>query len=153
MAIVFLDSSAAAKAYVAEQGSPWVRSMLDPLAANELYASVLTGVEVMSALVRRRRMGSLGEHEFFAALAEFRDDWQHLYSHVGIDERVVDRAMTLAEAHGLRAYDAMQLALATFLHEQCVGLGLSLMLVSADDELNTAAVTEGLDVENPNLHP
>jgi hypothetical protein len=29
----------------------------------------------------------------------------------------------------------------------------SLVLVSADADLNTAAIAEGLPVENPNLHP
>lgn len=31
-------------------------------------------------------------------------------------------------------------------------LGLSMVLVSADDELNAAAAAEGLQVENPNRY-
>ncbi len=62
--------------------------------------------------------------------------------------------MLSARTHGLRAYDAVQLAAA---HEasriyQTAGLG-PVTLVSADQELNAAATTSGLIVEDPNVHP
>ena len=61
MAIFFLDSSAVSKAYIIEQGSQWIKSVLDPSAGHELHVSVLAGVEVISAIIRRRRM-KVGEN-------------------------------------------------------------------------------------------
>ena len=61
--------------------------------------------------------------------------------------------MTLAEAHSLRGYDAVQLATAVEIHIRGLTLGLpALTLVSADEELNLAARAEGLVVEDPNMH-
>src|SRR5438046_379336 len=132
MAILFLDSSAVAKRYVTEQGSQWIRAMLDPPAGNELHVSVLAGVEVISAIIRRRRTGSLDATRSSDAIGEFLDDWQYLYSHAAVDERLIDRAMRLAETHELRGYDAVQLTAATILHERYRSLGLHMILVSAD---------------------
>ena len=62
--------------------------------------------------------------------------------------------MTLAEQHGLRGYDAVQLAAALGLHAVRHMGGLPPMtFVSADSDLNTAAQTEGLIVDDPIAHP
>jgi hypothetical protein len=62
--------------------------------------------------------------------------------------------MRLANAHALRAYDAVQLAAVLELNGryQASGLG-GITLVSADRDLNTAATAEGMAVEDPNSHP
>jgi predicted nucleic acid-binding protein len=66
---------------------------------------------------------------------------------------LLNRAMTLAETHSLRGYDAVQLA-AYEVNAFCTAHGLPpLTLVSADSELNTAATGEGLPVDDPNAHP
>jgi predicted nucleic acid-binding protein len=153
MAVLFLDSSAIAKAYVIETGSQRVRSLIDPTAGNELYISLLAGVEVISAIVRRRRVGSLDNTAAAAAIGEFRDDWDKLYTHISVDEQFIERAIKLAEIHELRAYDAVQLAAAMALRERYLAAGVDVQLISADDELNNAAASEGMQVENPNSHP
>jgi uncharacterized protein len=62
--------------------------------------------------------------------------------------------MRLADAHELRAYDAVQLAAALELNGRWLAAGMSgITLVSADQDLNTAATAEGLMVEDPNVHP
>jgi hypothetical protein len=76
------------------------------------------------------------------------------YQIVELTERVVTRAMMLAETHALRGYDAVQLAAALEVNTLCVGSGLSpIIFVSADNDLNTVSASEGLVVENPNTHP
>ncbi|HXG19677.1 MAG TPA: hypothetical protein VNN62_11475 [Methylomirabilota bacterium] len=61
--------------------------------------------------------------------------------------------MTLAETRVLRGYGAVQLAAALEVNAASLSLGMpAVTLVSADTELNTAAVTEGLPIENPNTH-
>ena len=58
------------------------------------------------------------------------------------------------EKHGLRAYDAVQLAAAIALNGQRLAAGTSAVtLISADQELNAAAATEGSSFDDPNLHP
>jgi predicted nucleic acid-binding protein len=152
MAVLFLDSSALVKRYIAEEGSDWVAGLLAPAAGNVLYTAVVSGAEVVAALVRRQRGGSLAANEASHAIAEFRDDWMTLYESVGADRALITRAMLLAERYGLRGYDAVQLA--SSLEVNAIGQQLQspVVLVSADDELNAAASAEGLQVENPNLH-
>ena len=67
---------------------------------------------------------------------------------------MVAQAMDFAQSRFLRGYDAVQLAVAWELQTRRRALGLpALILVSADDDLNTAATAEGLMVDNPNSHP
>ena len=67
---------------------------------------------------------------------------------------ILSRAAALADAHSLRAYDAVQLAALVEVNLQRQANGMpSLTLVSADVELNTAATAEGIVVEDPNTHP
>ncbi len=62
--------------------------------------------------------------------------------------------MLTARKHRLRAYDAVQLTAALEVHRMYQSKGLGpLILVSADQELNTAALAEGLVVEDPTGHP
>ena len=66
---------------------------------------------------------------------------------------VITDAMRLSEAHGLRGYDAVQLAVALELENRFKAQNLSsIIFVSADDNLNSAAQAEGLTVDNPNNH-
>jgi predicted nucleic acid-binding protein len=59
-------------------------------------------------------------------------------------------AMRRANAHGLRAYDAVQLSVAIDVNRFRGG---GVTLVSADRDLNAAAIAEGLTVDDPNSHP
>ena len=62
--------------------------------------------------------------------------------------------MRLANTYALCAYDAVQLAAALEINQKEQAAGFApVTLVSADSDLNAAATTEGLTVENPNLHP
>ena len=63
----------------------------------------------------------------------------------------MSRAMSLAETHNLRGYDAIQLAVAIRLKNPG-GLN-DLIFVSADINLNAAARSEGMVTDNPNDHP
>jgi hypothetical protein len=62
--------------------------------------------------------------------------------------------MLLAEQHRLRGYDAIQLAAGGEVHVRYLAAGLSAVtFISADTELTTAAIAEGLTIEAPNAHP
>ncbi|HEX8202862.1 MAG TPA: type II toxin-antitoxin system VapC family toxin [Isosphaeraceae bacterium] len=153
MAIYFFDTSALVKRYVNEVGSAWVDGLIDPAAGHSARVASITGVEVVSAIARRERRGSISPTDAATVRADFRYDFANLYQVTVITPAIVTRAMTLAELHAIRGFDAVQLAVALEVAAECLALGLALTLVSADAELNAAARAEGLAVEDPNAHP
>jgi uncharacterized protein len=58
-----------------------------------------------------------------------------------------------SRTHRLRAYDAVQLAVALEVNRIHQMAGSPVTLVSADRDLNAAATAEGLTVDDPNSHP
>jgi uncharacterized protein len=154
MAAYFFDTSAIVKRYVVETGTPWVRATVNPAAANAVYLARLSAVEMASAVTRRQRGGFLSVTEAASILTQFRQDLILEYRVVEIGPALFSDAERLAESHALRANDAIQLAAAVELQSKRLANGLDpLTLVSADQDLNTAAATFGLIVEDPNLHP
>jgi hypothetical protein len=87
-------------------------------------------------------------------LAHFRRHLEQRYHVVELTPPLLADAMLLARKHGLRAYDAVQLAAMREVHRfyQAAGLGPAIM-VSADQELNAAATAERLAVDDPTTHP
>ena len=59
MSALFFDSSSLVKRYAKETGTNWVFSLVRPSANNRLYLARITGVEVVAALTKRMRVGSL----------------------------------------------------------------------------------------------
>jgi hypothetical protein len=99
VASYFLDSSAIVKRYLTELGSGWVRRITDPKAGNDIYLARITGVEVVSALVRQSPPLPLLTQN----LSNFKSDFQSQFQLISVNAAVVTRAMDLAEAHRLRA--------------------------------------------------
>ena len=154
MAIYYMDSSSIVKRYIHEIGSAWVVSIAAPAIGNDIFTVSVTSVEVVSAITRRTRGGTIPSADAATAIATFKNDWQNEYQIVEVTEVLVNRAVSLAETHGLRGYDAIQLAAACEIHTLCVAAGLPpLIFVSADTRLNAAAISEGLMVDDPNSYP
>ncbi|MDW8215192.1 MAG: type II toxin-antitoxin system VapC family toxin [Roseiflexaceae bacterium] len=150
----YLDSSALVKRYIQETGSAWISGLFDPALHNEIFIAAITPVEIIAAIIRRARRGSIVEADALAACNAFRSDLASTYQIVELTDAVITRAMSVAETHALRGYDAVQLAAALEINSLCVGSGLpSIIFVSADDGLNVVAARGGLRVENPNAHP
>ena len=153
MTVYFLDSSAVVKRYAQETGSAWIALLTDPQAGHHLYLARITAVEVVAAVARRQRGGAFAATEAAAALADFADDLAHYYRQVDITVRLITQAIALAQTYALRGYDAIQLAAVLTVHVAREAQGLPrLTLVSADHELNAAAVAEGVLVDDPNRH-
>ncbi len=149
-----MDSSALVKRYIAETGSAWVQSQTDPAAGNQLYVARITGMEMIAAITRRQRSGATPSADAAAAITAFRADLAVAFFPLDVSEGLVSHAMDLAERHGLRGYDAVQLAAALELNARCLAAGAAPPLViTADTELNRAAAAEGLAVDDPNAHP
>lgn len=153
MAYYFFDSSAIVKRYTSEIGTGWVISISDPIAGNFIYLVSITGVEVVSAITRQVLASRITRTDAANEIAKFRHDFINQYRVVEISTALINRAMSLAEAHALRGYDAVQLAALLIVNDENIAFGLStLTLISADAALNSAATAEGLTVEDPNNH-
>lgn len=154
MAAYFVDTSALVKRHVNEVGSHWIRSLVRAKTAHRLYIARITTVEVTSAITRRQHSGDLTAAQAGAILGHFHRHLAQRYRVIELTQAVFADAMVLARKRRLRAYDAVQLAVALEVQrlQQDAGLG-PVTLVSADVELNAAAALEGLAVEDPSRHP
>jgi uncharacterized protein len=154
MAAFFFDTSALVKRHVTEAGSAWVRSLLVAHSGHRVYLGRITAVEVVAAVARRERTADLSASQAGAILGHFRRHLTQRYRVIELTPALFANAMVTARKHRLRAYDAVQLAVILEIRRLHQAAGLErVTLVSADRELNAAAKAEGLDVEDPNLHP
>ncbi|MEH2262435.1 type II toxin-antitoxin system VapC family toxin [Nostoc sp.] len=153
MAVYFLDSSALVKRYISETGSVWVLGLFDPALNNEAFIAAITAVEIIAAITRRSRSGSISITDATITRNQFKRDLQKDYQIVEITENIINYGMVLSETYGLRGYDAIQLAVGCVVNTISIANGLPpITFVSADNELNAAVVSEGLMIENPNTH-
>ena len=88
----FLDSSALVKRYVPETGSAWIQTIADAATGNLLIISRITWVEVLSALARRQREGSLSATDVDLIIQQFRYDLNNHYQIVELDRTVTENA-------------------------------------------------------------
>ena len=154
MTIYFFDSSAIVKRYLNEIGTNWVTNIFDPAASSEIYIARISGAEVVAAITRRGITGSISASQVTSAVSQFHREFVSAFQIVEITPTLVARAMDVAETHALRGYGSVQLASALEMVTLRSALGLTgLTFVSADSELNAAAMAEGLNVDDPNAHP
>jgi predicted nucleic acid-binding protein len=149
VAAYFFDTSTVLKRYVLETGTGWVQALAAPAARHSLLIVRVTQAETVAAITRRERGGTITPQDAATALADFQLDFGGQYRIVEVSSGLVAQAATLARKHALRGYDAIQLAAVLEIH----ATDPSVTLVSADIDLNAAAIAEGLAVEDPNTHP
>ena len=151
MDVYFLDSSTLVKRFAAETGTRPVIELFKTKPYRSIYAARVTFVETSSALARKANSGNIkGNAEIRASRRLNRAFEQRIIS-VEIDEPVVLHAVQLARKYLLRGDDAIQLASAIRVANRRHSIGATLLIfVSADNDLNKAALAEGLTVENPN---
>jgi predicted nucleic acid-binding protein len=154
MPTYFADSSTLVKRYVHETGSAWVNSLFAPFPHDDVYIVSITAVEMVAALMRRSRSGSVTSATAMSACSLFLSDLPQDYQVVEVAEALINLAIDLAQRYKLRGYDAVQLAAACQINALCLSLGLDrIIFTSADRELTAAAQSEGLAVDDPNSHP
>nr|WP_275974183.1 type II toxin-antitoxin system VapC family toxin [Argonema galeatum] len=149
-----MDTSALVKRYIPETGTDWILSITDPATGKDLAIAQITWVEVLSALSRRQRQGSISADRFDLTLQDFRVDFENLYQVIEVDRSLIEIAGQLVIQYPLRAYDAVQLASALRVQSLLASLpDIELVFVTADDRLINVAQTEGLVTDNPNNYP
>lgn len=136
----FADSSALVKIYADEPGHEAIRAL--PV----VVVSQLARVEVPAALWRKCRMGEISPDDVSVLVAEFEADYygtadaEARFAVVPVSDLVVSTAARLVGVHGLRGYDAMQLATARLVASADPDCRT---FAAADKALRAAAVGEG----------
>ena len=147
------DSSALVKRYVAEVGSAWVGALCKPEAGNIIASAHIGMVEVAAALAAKVRGKFVTVSEYTNALNDLIFDARNQYELVQVEQSLIDLAIDLTRRHKLRGYDAVHLAAGLSLNAALLARSLpSLVFVSADNDLLSAAKVEGLPTDNPNAH-
>ncbi len=149
MARYFLDSSALAKVYHAEPGTPKMVALLADT-GSEFYISSLSVIEIQSVFSQKIRDGKITEADYTLLKQRFAADMQSkkiavknlLRSHQSAVETLLEKH---AKVRRLRALDAIQLGAALELRKK-IGLDY---FVCADKHLVTVARLEGLPIVNP----
>ena len=80
MGVYYFDSSALVKRYASEVGSPWVINLTDSQSRNDVFTALVTGAEIVAAVARKARMGSITLHDATAASAAFKSHFRTDYS-------------------------------------------------------------------------
>ncbi len=156
MSALFLDSSALGRRYHRDAGSDWIEQRI--ASGLPLYISALTIVEITAAIARRGKSlahadaggANKAQRRAAKAMEQFERDVTGLRV-VPVNAEVIALAQDLARSGALRGADAIQLASASLVSQALVRAGGDpLTLISADEELNAAAVLHAaLTVENP----
>jgi len=136
--ILYLDTSALVKLYVAEAGTAEVAAGVER--ATALVTVRISYAEARASFARHTRARGLRPGELRRVVRQLDEEWGQ-YSIVEVTDALVRRAGTLAERHRLRGYDAVQLSAAVDLR---LGGATDVVFASFDATLNQAARRERL---------
>ena len=142
MKLLYVDTSALFKRYVEEDESEAVLARMEE--APTVGTVLITRVEVAAALARAVRELRMDQDEAHEAEREFLDDWGD-FTRIGVTDALTVRAGGLAWEHGLRGYDAAQLAAALAWREITERTDDEIVFACFDNELCEAATTEDLE--------
>ncbi len=140
--VLYLDTSALLKRYVAEPESKNVLAKIDE--ARAIATALITRAEVAAALSRARRETRIDVEEAQRAEQEFIEDWAD-FGRVPVTEELVGDAARLAWTRELRAYDAVQLAAAVKCQPILARFGENTVFGCFNNRLRQAARAEGLE--------
>jgi predicted nucleic acid-binding protein len=140
--ILFLDTSAFVKLYIAEPGSERMRETVGR--EGSVAASALAFAEIHATFARRRREELLLAPELEQIRRAFAADWEQLLQ-MPVGTAVLKTVPWLCERHPLRGADAVHLASALLLREE----GLEVTFACSDRPLLGAAAAEGLTTFDP----
>lgn len=139
--VLYLDSSALVKRYVRESDSDAGIARMDDAVA--VATSLVTRAEVAAALARAVRERRMDDRDAKRAHQEFSREWPDI-GRVPVTDALVERADALAWEHGLRGYDAVQLAAALTFQDLMDPLGFGVLFAAFDERLRQAAARAGM---------
>jgi len=158
MAVYYFDASAVVKYYVTEPGSTWVRQLIEARdtesaqARHHIFIAEITRVEVAAALAVIERIGRIKRAEREREYRRFHSQLVHRYAILPLTTGDLETAAHLTQTHPLKAYDAVQLAVALRHHQLLVSYQHTVTFVCSDHTLLRAAQAERLLTDNPFDH-
>jgi predicted nucleic acid-binding protein len=158
MAIYYFDASAVVKYYVTEPGSAWVRQLIEARdveraqARHHIFIAEITRVEVAAGLAVIERIGRIKRAEREREYRRFNSQLVHRYAIIPLTTGDLETAAHLTQTHPLKAYDAVQLAVALRHRQFLASYQHTVTFVCSDHTLLTAAQAERLPTDNPFDH-
>lgn len=147
MGFYYLETSALVKLYVREPGSDNVLALAARSGGHQLAILSLAQVELRSAIRRRERNGDIPAVVATELLTAFHRHLESKFTSQQITDFLLDVSCRLIDHHGLRAFDAIQLAGYMVLR---VSAGADVpVFVCSDRDLLKAAEREGAPVLDP----
>jgi predicted nucleic acid-binding protein len=147
LTLYFLESSALVKLFVAESGSEPILTLIERTEDRCKAASVITPVELRSAIRRRQYAGDIPLADAELAVLSIREESRRIILHP-VNPPVLELAAALVDRRNLRALDALQLSTA-ILASQSTDAADQFKFIVSDKRLIVAAVAEGLEIWDP----
>ncbi|MGH9460777.1 MAG: type II toxin-antitoxin system VapC family toxin [Vicinamibacteria bacterium] len=136
--MIYLDTSALVKRFVAEAASDRIRRLI--VAEASVATSKIAYAEIYSGLTRKWRENDLSKSDHALACRQFEMDWE-AYVRVELHDEILVLSRDLIQRHPLRGFDAVHVASAVYLQK---ALGEPMSFVAADKRLLEAAHQESL---------
>jgi predicted nucleic acid-binding protein len=155
--VLYLDSSALIKHYLAERGTQALNARLDEeqKSLRSPFTSVLTYAEVHAALARLKKEGKLTPDQTVGVQDKFDSDWVLTISPIDCGAGILGFVRNVVAEAPLRGADAVHLASALWLRDMA-RLGVrqghytgALVFASSDLQLLKAAHKHRIEVFNP----
>ena len=141
--MIYFDSSALVKRYLKEKGTDVVLSLT---AQEEFVAtSKLAYPELLSAFMRKRRAGELGEEPLQSVWDRLDADWPELFI-IEMHDELLPIVKSLIGKYPLKGADSIHLASALWLESTT---RTEVTFVASDMNLLNAATIENLKILNP----
>jgi len=142
----FLDASAFAKLFVAEEGTSTVIHLMESVEDNRKLICAFTPLEVYAVLLRQERSGSLLPEDGEAARGILRNEAARMVQQP-LNPAVLESARQLLDRYDLRSAEALQLASAMVAREMFYGV--EIVFVSSQQRLLSASISENFATLNP----
>ncbi len=154
----YFDASALVKYYIREPGTAWVRELTDALLPGSIarrhiiFMADVSAAETAAAFAILHRVGRIGKRLWEESFDRLMADIGSRFVLLRTWHEDFFTAAYLTRRHPLKAYDAIQLAVALRQQRALMAYHLAVCFVSGDGRLLEAARAEGLPVENPFDH-
>jgi hypothetical protein len=110
LSFYFLDTSALVKLYVEEPGTDRLLRLVSNTSDDRFAVLSLSIVEARSAIRRRQRAGDIDQDSANFVLDSLQKHMESRFLRQGVNDTLIDTALSVVDRYALRAYDAMQLA-------------------------------------------
>jgi len=137
--IVYLDTSALVKLFIDEPDTAVIADLLQHASAT--FTHLITYAEARAALAKAVRMKRINDEAHISYKVALESYWGNI-DVISLNMSQIKRAGDLAEIHGLRGYDCVQLAAAELIFEQ----SRDVTFASFDQHLNQAARAIGMQI-------